>query len=129
MSKHIFSKIAKIGEEVRSAEAIKVELNALQDLKQANVDLLSVMNKAKSIVAELKKLSAIKDEADKILVDLTAEEKSAIKIGYEYKSQLENFGITTDTHVMPPAYEAFWKVANEAQDVKSELQKAIQSLA
>ena len=128
MSKHIFSKIAKIGEEVRSAEAIKVELNAFQDLKQANVELLSVMNKAKSIVAELKKLSAIKDEADKILVDLIAEEKSAVKIGYEYKSQLESFGITTDTHVMPPPYEAFWNIANEAQDVKSELQKAIKSL-
>jgi methylthioribose-1-phosphate isomerase len=35
MSKHIFSKIAKIGEEVRSAEPMKVELF---DAKEAAVD-------------------------------------------------------------------------------------------
>jgi hypothetical protein len=33
MSKHIFSKIAKIGEEVRSAEPVKVELGVQEDLQ------------------------------------------------------------------------------------------------
>jgi hypothetical protein len=35
MSKHIFSKIAKIGEEVRSAEPMKVELATVQKLSAA----------------------------------------------------------------------------------------------
>ena len=35
MSKHIFTKIAKIGEEVRSAKTIKVEFAVADDLKKA----------------------------------------------------------------------------------------------
>jgi hypothetical protein len=42
MSKHIFSKIAKIGEEVRSAEPMRVEFKGIQttinDLKNHNMN-------------------------------------------------------------------------------------------
>jgi hypothetical protein len=33
MSKHIFSKIAKIGEEIRSAEPMKVEFALVDDIR------------------------------------------------------------------------------------------------
>jgi uncharacterized protein YoxC len=35
MSKHIFSKIAKVGEEVRAAKTIKVEFAVIDDLKKS----------------------------------------------------------------------------------------------
>ena len=43
MSKHIFAQIAKIGEEVRAAEAIKVELF---DAREAAVDRAKAFNAA-----------------------------------------------------------------------------------
>jgi mevalonate kinase len=48
MSKHIFSKIAKIGEEVRQAETVKVELALIDDVK-------SVINQAESLMQEIDK--------------------------------------------------------------------------
>ena len=48
MSKHIFSKIAKIGEEVRSAEPMKVELALIDDVK-------SIINQAESLMQEIDK--------------------------------------------------------------------------
>ena len=38
MSKQIFSKIAKIGEEVRAAEAIKVEFALIDDIKSETIE-------------------------------------------------------------------------------------------
>ena len=48
MSKQIFSKIAKIGEEVRKAETLKVELALIDDVK-------SVINQAESLMQEIDK--------------------------------------------------------------------------
>jgi len=48
MSKQIFSKIAKIGEEVRSAEPMKVELALIDDVK-------SIINQAESLMQEIDK--------------------------------------------------------------------------
>ncbi len=42
MSKHIFSKIAKIGEEVRSAEPVKVEFSAISDLESATAETQAI---------------------------------------------------------------------------------------
>lgn len=46
MSKHIFSKIAKIGEEVRHVETLKVDLALIDDVK-------SVINQAESLMQEI----------------------------------------------------------------------------
>ena len=48
MSKQIFSKIAKIGEEVRKAKTLKVELALIDDVK-------SVINQAESLMQEIDK--------------------------------------------------------------------------
>jgi mevalonate kinase len=48
MSKQIFAKIAKIGEEVRQAKAVKVELALIDDVK-------SVINQAESLMQEIDK--------------------------------------------------------------------------
>lgn len=59
MSKHIFSKIAKIGEEVRSAEPMRVEFANLEQLKDA---FLNRFNKHKStrdnVFARVRELAA-----------------------------------------------------------------------
>jgi uncharacterized Rmd1/YagE family protein len=46
--KQVFSKIAKIGEEVRQAEAVKVELALIDNVK-------SVINQAESLMQEIDK--------------------------------------------------------------------------
>jgi len=48
MSKQIFSKIAKIGEEVREAESMKVEFALIDDVKSA-------INQAESLMQEIDK--------------------------------------------------------------------------
>ena len=62
MSKQIFSKIAKIGEEVRSAEAIKVELGAMEDLPKM-LKLLQEGQKVetRAAAAETKYSNAVND--------------------------------------------------------------------
>lgn len=62
MSKHIFSKIAKIGEEARAAEAIKVELGAMEDLPKM-LKLLQEGQKieARAAAAEDKFTRAVND--------------------------------------------------------------------
>jgi hypothetical protein len=60
MSKHIFSKIAKIGEEVRAAEVIKVEF--------ANENIKSLIAGLK---AQNENLEKARDNSAKLLTDLT----------------------------------------------------------
>ena len=62
MSKQIFAKIAKIGEEIRSAEAIKVKLGAMEDLPKM-LKLLQEGQKVESraAAAETKYINAVND--------------------------------------------------------------------
>ena len=62
MNKHIFSKIAKIGEEIRevelSQELIKVELSIADDLSKIASDLDSLYSQHLDAVQEIEKLEA-----------------------------------------------------------------------
>ena len=52
MSKHIFSKIAKIGEEVRSAEPMKVELSLVSDLRKEMEAVSNGTNQAFNLISQ-----------------------------------------------------------------------------
>ena len=54
MSKQIFSKIAKIGEEVRLAETIKVELSLVNDIIDHSNDLIEISNETIGMKNDLK---------------------------------------------------------------------------
>ena len=81
MSKHIFSKIAKIGEEVRSGQSIKVELSMIQDADalyskitqgaKAQVSvLLKVEQELKSLEAVAKQLQQMERKLESMEKDL-----------------------------------------------------------
>jgi hypothetical protein len=52
MSKHIFSKIAKIGEEIRSAEPMKVEFALVDDIRSRAAAMQKDLSNLQSIVRE-----------------------------------------------------------------------------
>lgn len=60
MNKQIFSKIAKIGEEVREAEAVKVELSLVNDIIDSSNNLLDLANETiglkKSMKTDMRRL-------------------------------------------------------------------------
>ena len=66
MSKQIFSKIAKIGEEVRESEAIKVELALVNDIVDASNNLIDVANEAlglkKSMKTDMRRLEGYQSD-------------------------------------------------------------------
>jgi predicted nucleic acid-binding Zn-ribbon protein len=65
MSKQIFSKIAKIGEEMRAAEAVKVELAAMDDLPK----MLKYIQEGQKIES---RAAAIEDKYSKSVNDALA---------------------------------------------------------
>ena len=50
--KHIFSKIAKIGEEVRQAEVVKVELSLINNIRKDMEATLGLTSKAMNLISQ-----------------------------------------------------------------------------
>ena len=80
MSKQIFSKIAKIGEEVRSAEAIKVEMGIAEELASYITLANNVEQAGKDMYANEAKATQLLKQADKLLQPL----------GNFYETQIES---------------------------------------
>jgi len=76
MSKHIFSKIAKIGEEVRSAETIKVDLAITDDVNQAAYLLDGYANDMrllkKSMQEDMRRLEGIQNDGIEMFRSLSS---------------------------------------------------------
>jgi hypothetical protein len=84
MSKQIFSKIAKIGEEVRSAQSIKVELNALGDLKGYQSTIQSASDKASGqLDAAINALRAAQKVAETALAEARKAQAMAKELGVD----------------------------------------------
>ena len=80
MSKQIFSKIAKIGEEVRQAEAIKVEMGIAEELASYITLANNVEQAGKDMYANETKATQLLKQADKLLQPL----------GNFYETQIES---------------------------------------
>ena len=80
MSKQIFSKIAKIGEEVRAAEAIKVEMGIAEELASYITLANNVEQAGKDMYANETKATQLLKQADKLLQPL----------GNFYETQIES---------------------------------------
>ena len=80
MSKHIFSKIAKIGEEVRKAEAVKLELATVQKLSTMTDEVEKAYNKFNNDYTKLQ--SAVKPvvSSGETLLTLTGSIKNEYSI-------------------------------------------------
>lgn len=84
MSKHIFSKIAKIGEEVRSAEPVKVEFNALNDLKGFQTTIRSASQKVSNeLNTVMTSLAAAQKVAETALVEARKAQAMAKSLGVD----------------------------------------------
>ena len=80
MSKQIFSKIAKIGEEVRQAEAIKVEMGIAEELASYITLANNIEQAGKDMYANEAKATQLLKQADKLLQPL----------GNFYETQIES---------------------------------------
>jgi len=82
--KQVFSKIAKIGEEVRSAEPMKVEFNALSDIKGYQSTIQSASDKASNqLNAAIDALSAAQKIAEKALAEARKAQAMAKSLGVD----------------------------------------------
>jgi hypothetical protein len=90
MSKQIFSKIAKIGEEVRSAEAIKVDLAITDDVNQAAYLLDGYANDMrllkKSMQEDMRRLEGIQGDGIEMFRSLSS-------LQNELKSKFKEIGL------------------------------------
>lgn len=104
MSKHIFSKIAKIGEEVRSAEPMRVEFANIEQLKDAflkrfkkhNDTRDNVLARVRELAAEVGNLErealALNNDIDEINKSRQQAEKVFRDLGIEPPTQLDTIG-------------------------------------
>jgi|688.fasta_scaffold324931_2 hypothetical protein len=84
MSKQIFSKIAKIGEEVRAAEPMKVEFNALADLKGYQSTIRSASEKVSGqLNAAITSLVAAQKVAETALAEARKAQAMAKELGVD----------------------------------------------
>ena len=82
--KHIFSKIAKIGEEVRAAEPMKVEFNALNDLKGFQSTIQSASDKASGqLDAAITALRAAQKAAETAVAEARKAQAMAKSLGVD----------------------------------------------
>lgn len=89
MSKHIFSKIAKIGEEVRAAEPMKVEFDAVSDSNK-------YLQKSKAYAAQVEKLNKqVSDayyDAKALLNKADQASEQVIKVYNDYLNMIDEHG-------------------------------------
>lgn len=84
MSKQIFSKIAKIGEEIRSAKPMKVEFNALGELKGYQSTIQSASDKASGqLDAAITALRAAQKVAETALAEARKAQAMAKELGVD----------------------------------------------
>jgi multidrug efflux pump subunit AcrA (membrane-fusion protein) len=82
--KHIFSKIAKIGEEVRSGQPMKVEFNALSELKSLQSVVQSASDKASGqLDAAITALRAAQKAAESALAQARKAQAMAKELGVD----------------------------------------------
>jgi crotonobetainyl-CoA:carnitine CoA-transferase CaiB-like acyl-CoA transferase len=126
--KNVFSKIAKIGEEVRqielSREVIKVELAELSDLRR-NVEAMSFsIESSKKKAAEL---VAKARELDAELKSLNSARGAAIKISSELFSAAKKLGLPANAINSSKEYLEFQKVNDQADKVSKQLYPLVQA--
>jgi hypothetical protein len=113
MSKQIFSKIAKIGEEVRSAEAIKVDLAITDDVNQAAYLLDGYANDMrllkKSMQADMRRLEGIQNDGIEMFRSLNS-------LQNELKSKFKELGLDAS---QAPQYKAAEKALTLWADANS----------
>lgn len=90
MSKQIFSKIAKIGEEVRSAEVIKVEFSIKDDFDSAYKEAL---NKEYDAIAVVQSLVKQIPNLESALNAAKAKYGEANAIGQKFESAAKELGV------------------------------------
>ena len=84
MSKQIFYKIARIGEEIRSAKPLKVEFNALGELKGYQSTIQSASDKASGqLDAAITALRAAQKAAETAVKQASANRRIAEQLGVD----------------------------------------------
>ena len=112
MSKHIFSKIAKIGEEIRSAEIVKVDLAITDDVNQTAYLLDAYANDMqilkKSMQQDMRKLEEIQKDGIEMFRSLNS-------LQNQLESKFKELGLDASQSPQYKAAEkalAIWSDAN-----------------
>ena len=92
MSKHIFAKVAKIGEEIRSAEVIKVELSTLNEMIQVAAKAEQLANEIAPLTKIFNDASFAADKAEKLIAEANKLYRDGSSKGDEFFSKVESLG-------------------------------------
>lgn len=93
--KQVFAKIAKIGEEVRSAEPMKVEFDAVSDSRKYLEKTKDIVSKIDSLDAEFNKLTSdarkLLNAAIKVHSERAKLEDDMFRVVKEFSSAYDNY--------------------------------------
>jgi hypothetical protein len=120
MSKQIFSKIAKIGEEVRAAEVIKVELSIKDDFEAAFESAVDAQSEAAGEV------SLIRKQIEKVESSLNAARTKYVetnKIGNKFESAAKELGLDISSTPAPNVKTIMLLCDGELQVIDKIIQK------
>lgn len=93
MSKHIFSKVAKIGEEVRLAESNKIELSSISEMNQVASKAEQLANQIAPLTKIFNEASFAVDKAEKLIAEANKLYSDGTSIGYAFGSKVEDLGL------------------------------------
>lgn len=93
MSKHIFSKVAKIGEEVRLAESNKVELSSISEMNQVASKAEQLANQIAPLTKIFNEASFAVDKAEKLIAEANKLYSDGTSVGYAFGSKVEDLGL------------------------------------
>ena len=93
MSKHIFSKIAKIGEEVRSVEPMNVELSSISEMNKVASQAAELQKKAYPMINALNEIDFVVNKATQLISEANKLYQSGSSIGTAFASKVEDLGM------------------------------------
>lgn len=91
--KHIFSKIAKIGEEVRSAESINVEFSSVSEMNKIASQAAELQKKAYPMIEALNEIDFVVNRATQLISEANKLYQSGSLTGTEFASKAEDLGM------------------------------------
>ena len=124
MSKQIFAKIAKIGEEVRAAEAIKVELSIKDDFDSAYKEAL---NKEYDAIAVVQSLVKQIPNLESALNAAKAKYVEANATGQKFESAAKELGVDISSgtkaimNISDSKPQTMDKLIQKLKNIKTEL--------
>jgi len=92
--KHIFSKIAKIGEEVRVSESINVELSSISEMNKIASQAAELQKKAYPMIEAFNEIDFVVNRATQLISEANKLYQNGSSTGTAFASKAEDLGVS-----------------------------------